>query len=219
MAIGLRASGSTTWDVNATSQVVTKPAASATGDVMVMAIGANMTGPAPLPTGWTSIGTVTLTGACLTLGYRVAQAGDTSWTVTPGGGAQQFGGVLQTFTGVDNVTPIDATGSAASQASGTSITVPAVTVVGSGAWHLIGHASTGSGNPTATGFTVLKDAQANEAAALLYNQTPKSAGSTGTTAVAYSSGGAAALPFTLAPAAAAGESSELIAARVCCSVP
>lgn len=203
MAIAVRGTGSTTWDVNASSQVVTKPAGVVTGDLMVMVIGANMSSPVALPTGWTSVGTATLTGACLTVGYRLAQAGDTTWTVTPGGGAQQFGGVLQTFSGVDSTTPIDATGSAATTASASSLAAPAVTVVTANAWELIGFASTSTGNPTATGFTVLKDAQTNEAAALLYNTTPKSTGSTGTVTVSFGSGGTALLPFAIRPAAAA----------------
>lgn len=203
MAIGLRASGSVTYDANAASQTVTKPAGTATGDVAIMAVGINFTTVAT-PTGWTLVGSIVLTNATTFVFSRVIQAGDTTWTLTPGGGAQQFGVAFQTFTGVDNTTPIDATGTANSSASGTTIATNAVTIATDQAWHLIG-VGTFNGGGSATGFTALTNgaSPANEGAALLYNQTPKSVGSTGTVTVTTTTGAKSAVPFALRPAAGA----------------
>jgi hypothetical protein len=202
LAIGLRSTGTFSFDVNAASANLIAPAGAVAGDVMILSVGLNPTACAT-PAGWTAVGSITLAGASTFVFRRTFVAGDTTWTLTPGGGAQQFGGTIVTFTGVDNVTPIDATGTANSSASGTTITTNLVTVVTDQAWHLIGVGAANAGTYSATGFTVFQNGAtpANEVGGLLYNQTPKSTGSTGTVVVTTGSGGKSAVPFALRPAA------------------
>lgn len=208
MAIAVRASGSTTWDeIGTQTTTVSRPSGTQAGDLMVAAWTYEGSTTPATPTGWTAVatgvGNATNKGACF---YRVAQAGDVSWTFDAGS-AVDHGGVLQTFSGVNTTTPIDATGTTSTNTGLGALTANAVTVATDQSWHLIASGAWNPGNFTATGFTVVDNggAFANEAAALLYNTTPKSVGSTGTVSVACSgtTGGQVLtdIPFALRPVA------------------
>lgn len=213
MAIGIRASGSVTYDVHQpSSTVITKPAAAAAGDVAILLLSYGWaTGAArsmSLTAGWTGI--AINVGSTGTLGertdayYRVIQAGDTTWTATPSVTGIDLGITFIAFTGVDNTTPIDATGTTATNSASNTITAPLVTVVTNQSWELIGIGSYMGGGCTATGFTEFANAGSNEYAGVLYNTTPKSTGSTGTvvvtTAASATGNVMSAIPFALRPA-------------------
>lgn len=220
MAIGVRASGSVIYDVAAASQTVTKPSGTTTSDVMIMAasIGWGALGGATIitPTGWTAIasnvgGSGTNTEVTSAF-YRVFQSGDASWPLTvsnPNGASISLGIALQTFTGVDTTTPIDATGTTSTSTGSATVTAQAVTIATANAWELIAAGTWQNAAMSATGFTALNNgnAAANEQVCLLYNQTPKSVGATGTVTV---NGGSAtgnsmsAIPFALRPAGGGG---------------
>jgi hypothetical protein len=211
MAIAVRSSGSTTWDILGTSRSVSRPAGTQDGDLMVVSLSFGWSSGGPFtssaPAGWTAVGeNVGGSGASNTqrcsVYYRVAQPGDASWTFTQSG-ANWFGGALQTFSGVDPATPIDATGTASTNSGSATISANAVTVATANAWELIGTcAFTGPSN-SATGFTTLGNAGGESYAALLYNTTPLSTGSTGAVTVTNSLGASgqtlAAIPFAIRP--------------------
>jgi hypothetical protein len=201
MAIALRASGSVTYDVASSSQIVTIPAGVQTGDLMIVAwsntsVGATLTP----PSGWTSIALAASgSGMKLQTCYRVAQAGDTTWTFTATGGNATTGIALLTFTGQDPTTPIDVAGVGVGVASG-SATAGAITIVTANAWELITYAGNPGGAASATSFTDLSNTAATVEADVLYNTTPKSTGSTGTVVVSGFAGPKAILPFAIRPA-------------------
>jgi hypothetical protein len=210
MAIASRAASS--GDIVGTSTVtLTKPTGTAATDVLVVSfVGAGPGGPGTVtpPAGWTAIasnvGSGDVRGACYwalgsvtALAFTRSVAGDTGWACVA-------------FTGVDNTTPIDATGTTSTVSAATTITANAVTVVTSNSWHLIAFGAFNAGTATATGFTVAGNggAGANQPGDLLYNTTPKSTGSTGTVSCARSGVATGqiltAIPFALRPAGAAG---------------
>ena len=63
--------------------------------------------------------------------------------------------VLQSFSGINTSSPIDATGTASTSSAVNTITANNVTAVNSGAWELIGVAEATASNVTATKFTGL----------------------------------------------------------------
>jgi hypothetical protein len=201
-------SGSTTVDTSnangTTSITVTKPTGSTTGDLMIATITIEWgtgAGTITTPTGWTLVGS-TSTGTQVTSCFqRLFQTGDTSWSFpyTAGAGTHSIGVCFQTFTGCDTGTPIDATGTASNNTSGTTITANAVTVATANAWELIALGCSTTGNASATGFTALNNAGSNEQSSLLYNQTPKSTGSTGTVSCTIGGGGGMCIPFAIRP--------------------
>jgi hypothetical protein len=225
MAIGVRASGSAVYDTALASgsptTTVTKPAAAAAGDVaiVVQSMGWGGQGPfsAVTPAGWTAIatdvGSSSATSAQRTSAfYRVLQAGDSTWAfgrTTANSQSVDIGIVFLAFTGVDNTTPIDATGTTATNTGSATISAPAVTIATANAWHCIAMGCWNGGAASATGFTDLPNANpaTHEQADLLYNQTPKSAGSTGAVTVtqgAASGNQLSAIPFALRPAGGGG---------------
>ena len=111
--------------------------------------------------------------------------------------------VLQSFSGINTSSPIDATGTASTSSAVNTITANSVTAVNSGAWELIGVAEATASNVTATKFTGLSPS--GYGATLLYDTTALNPGATG--AVTVTGGGTAAnnalvaIPFTIAPAA------------------
>lgn len=142
---------------------------------------------------------------------------NTNLTFTKSGSVVDVGWVCLGFTGVDNTTPIDATGTTSSNTgtSGTvSLTVNAVTVATSQAWEVFCYTPWNSGTitvtPTAT-FNNVVNAAANEQANCFYNPTALGTGSTGTVATSIPFGsatqGVAAMPFALRPAGGAAATS------------
>jgi hypothetical protein len=189
VAIGVNASTSS-GDIASTTATttITKPAGTASTDVLVVTFGTDIGGIAAAivtaPSGWTAI--------------------NTALAVTNGNSNVR----LAAFWALDNTTPIDATAAPNSSSSATTLTTNAVTVATSGAWHCIpcidwnGSAT----DMSAPGFTTKQNASAQANATLLYNATSKPAGSTGTVVVTSVSSATgqiiAAMPFALRPAGA-----------------
>ena len=222
-AIGVNSATNATGDIASvtTTTTITKPTGTASTDVLVVTFG-NDKGSSggsvfttSAPSGWTAIytsfqvtssnNTIRLTGfwalgSVSNLGFTNSSTGD------------QQGWVCVGFTGVDNTTPIDATGTTNSSTGATSLTTNAVTIATDQSWHLIAFASWLGGTNSATGFTARQNATpaTNADATLLYNTTPKSVGSTGTVAVSSSSSATGQIilgaPFALRPAAGAAAS-------------
>jgi hypothetical protein len=208
MALAIRANGTATRDATGTG-TLTKPTGALAGDLLVISLSWDATGTLTAPAGWTAlatnVGNATMKGAAY---YRVVQAGDASWSWTVSG-TPAVGWVVQTFSGEDTTTPIDATGTTSTNTGAASLVANAVTVVTSQAIEVIANGAwNGSTVFTATGFTAVNNgATANQPASLLYNLTGKATGSTGT--VTCTGSGSAtgqiltAIPFALRPAAGA----------------
>jgi hypothetical protein len=190
---------------------VTKPTGITPGstDRLVLVTGCgdpSAAGSYTAPAGWTSIGSVLNAG---TASQHISvqawhAAGDVAnLAFTKSGSATDVGWVMLCFSGVDTTTPIDATGTANSNTGAATLTTNAVTIATDQAWHCIAFADWLSGTFSATGFTNAESPLTNESAALLYNTTPKSTGSTGTVVVTSSAASSgqvlAGVPFALRP--------------------
>lgn len=225
MAIGFRAFSS--GDVHnpnagaAGNVVLSKPTGFASTDILIASFGggrgtASSWLAVTAPAGWTRVGaaqvqgTVTAQSVGLDVFWALGSVASVTFTNAAFGGTYDLGWVCLAFTGVDNTTPIDATGTGNAATGAASITSNAVTVVTSQAWHAAGLASWIGGTWSATGFTLKQNAGVNEDASAAYNVTPKSVGSTGT--VSFSTTGGAtgqilcAQPFALRPSGAAATS-------------
>lgn len=231
MAIAFRAPSSGDVHAPGATVAITKPAGTAGTDILVAFFGSGTgsggtSGSFTAPAGWTAI------SAAATANLGAAQAinlagfwslgSNTNLTFTKTGTVADMGWVCLGFTGVDNTTPIDAVGTTNSSTGATTLTTNAVTVATSGAWHVIGFADWLGGTYSATGFTNVENAAANEAAGCLYNPTPKSTGSTGTVVVTSSAASSgqllAGMPFALRPAAGGGSTAVLAAGSQASSV-
>jgi hypothetical protein len=185
-----------------------KPTGTVSTDVLILAMcvsnNGSATGSYTAPSGWTSVGNVTSTGNVIRVDVWWALGSVASTTFTKSGTVNAYGLVMAAFAGVDNTTPIDATGTANSNTGSATLTVNAVTIVTDQAWELIGTSDWNGGTFSATGFTVSASATTGEETALLYNTTPKSTGSTGTVTLNDSASASAqslcAVPFALRPA-------------------
>lgn len=216
MAIGIRASGNVNYDkagaTNTTvSQTVTKPAASATGDLMIAAVTAfaSNTGGATsvaTPAGWTLIGSVQPDSTtALSAIYRIVQSGDTTWTFTVNstgtGGIANIGVQLQTYTGTSATQP-DATGTPNSNTGQGVITSGSVTIANVNSWEIL-VVLTGNSPASVPSWTFLASAGVNSALACVgQSSTPLSTGPTGTFSVNGGSGSGNILgcvPFSIAP--------------------
>jgi hypothetical protein len=135
-----------------------------------------------------------------------AHVANLSFTIDSGTG--DMGWVCAAYTGVDNTTPIDATGTTGTNTNSGTIVANLVTVATANAWELIASIAWQSGAWSATGFTSADNGSAaNQQAVILYNTTPKSTGSTGTVTVTNAGTASGqhliAIPFALRPAAVA----------------
>ncbi len=200
----------------AATTTITLPSGTAATDVVVVCFGtdnnAATTTTVTAPAGWTRID-VTVAGSNGTtrvkqdVFWALGNVSNLGFTNSNTGATFQQGWVCLGWTGVDNTTPIDATGTSNTNASAANITTNAVTVATDQAWHVIAVTDwLGKVAYTATSFTEKNNAAANAAAAILYNTTPKSVGSTGTVVVNNSDGTTTgeilnATPFALRPAA------------------
>lgn len=218
MAIGFRTNSSNDVHAPGATVAITKPAGTASTDVLVafFASGVGTGGTAgswTAPAGWTAINTAvaaSLGGSnAINLAGYWSLGSNANLTFTRTGTVGDLGWVNLGFTGVDNTTPVDATGTTNSSTGSTTLTTNAVTVATANAWHLIGFADWFGGTYSATGFTSVENSAANEAAACLYNPTPKSVGSTGTVVVTSTGTTAGqilvAMPFALRPAGGAAD--------------
>ena len=111
---------------------ISKPAGTATADVMIASISVTpSTVTITPPVGWTLVRQVTqgsATSSKLATYYRVAGVGEPAsffWTFSGGSHSGVVGGIMS-FSGVDNVTPIDAEAGNAT-ASATTHTAPSIT--------------------------------------------------------------------------------------------
>lgn len=220
MAIGFRASSNSgASNVSAATVAITLPAGVQATDIVVVTFAyANTTkgslGSWSPPSGWAAAAP-----AATPIANSTQDASEQSFwalgsvanlTFTRVGTVDFLGWTCAAFTGVDNTTPIDATGTDNGGTGSSALVVNAVTVVTDQAWELIGFTNNDGGATTATGFAVV----ANYVSRLLYNTTPKSVGSTGT--VSVSVGGSSgnlkvARPFALRPAGSGSVSGSLTA--------
>jgi hypothetical protein len=192
---------------------ITKPTGTASTDILIICLGEGWASGSAMtvtaPSGWTSVGNLTagsnprnIRCACF---WSLGSNTNLGFTVT-NGSTNTLGWVCVGFTGVDNTTPIDATGTTNSSTAASSLTTNAVTVVTDQAWHVIAAGDWLGKIPfTATSFTEKNNAGVNESAMILYNTTPKGTGSTGTVVINDSDGTAtsqviAGIPFALRPA-------------------
>lgn len=213
--IGVRASGSGTFDVAigaaSGSTTVTIPSGTQPGDLMIASVCVGWitsAGTITTPSGWTAVEATVVAGfgTLSAVFWRIAQAGDSTWSfpIVGGTGNGFIGVALQSFTGCDQTNPIDSTGTGSSNTGSNTITANAVTVAFANSWELIGLAQDNTGTASATGFTVLSNAGSAAQVALLYNATPKATGSTGTVTVTGGGGASgnelACTPFAIRPA-------------------
>lgn len=213
MAIGYRQKSSADLGSPGATQAVTLPTGTVSGDIVVAVLGSGRASAAcgswTAPAGWTAVGSLLdqANGAShISLQVWRAAGSIANLTFTKVGTVASLGWLLASFTGVDTTTPIDATGTAnSSVTSVATLTTNAVTVATSQAWHCIAFGDWLGGTFSATGFTNQENAAVNESAALLYNTTAKSTGSTGTVVVTSSAATTAqaliGVPFALRPAA------------------
>ena len=158
------------------------------------------------PSGWTSINTQITQFAGGGVGVHMwwCLGNNANLTFTKSGAVTWYGATIAAFSGVNTTTPIDATGTQNSNTGASSLTVNSVTIATNNAWEIFGCADWLDGTFTATGFTVSQTFGASGACCgLLYNQTPKSTGSTGTVTLNDSAGTSGQLiiasPFALRP--------------------
>lgn len=161
MTIAFRAAG-TVLETTSTNATLAKPAGLAVGDVMTAHWNAD-TNPTvtTVPTGWTAGAGPTLDGATSTNTaasyWKVADSTDTAatdwtWVLSL---SVPISGVVLAFTGVDNTTPMDATGTSLANASSTTINATGLTTVTDNAWLIwVGALNSGTFQPTVpAGYT------------------------------------------------------------------
>lgn len=206
----------TSGDIASTTATttITTPTGSAATDVLIAVFGDDVAGGTQntpsAPAGWTLIGAqVTATSGVNHIGVTAfwALGNVSNKGFTNNHTAGQQGWVCAAFSGVDNTTPIDVTGTGTTSTGASSVTANAVTIATANAWEVIAACDwLGKVGFTATSFTETHNTAANASVSFLYNTTPKSTGSTGTVVVNNSDGTTASeimacLPFALRPAA------------------
>lgn len=215
MAIGHRADSSGDLNAPGGTTTITKPGSTASTDVLIaqfLSTRNSTTNPnvVTAPAGWTQIGSA-VTGndgtneLSLYVFWALGSVSGLGFTNSQTSGLKQAW-VCSAFTGVDNTTPIDSTATGNTGSAG--VTTNAVTIVNTGAWHLIAAGDLNNHDLTASGFTGASNgpSASNASCTLFYNTTPKTAGDTptGHPSISVSDPGdvVAAQPFALAPASA-----------------
>lgn len=191
--------------------VITKPTGWAATDYFILCVGqSGAAGAYTAATDWTLIGQVLSAGSNIVTGQVFGAFGSTSnlsFTHT-GNNANTAGWLCTAFTGVDQTTPVDVTGTPGSVA-GTSLAASSLTIVTAGAIKVISVFDYWCGTMSASGMTGVANAAnfssvINESAALLYDLTSLATGATGTTTVSDSDSTAGqeliVVPFALRPA-------------------
>lgn len=213
MAIGFRQFSSGDVHLPGTTVTITKPAGTASTDILVAFFGsgrgaAGVVGTWTAPAGWTAIAAnvqVTASNHIDLAGFW-ASGSVAGLGFSRSGTVDDMGWVCLGFTGVNGTTPVDATGTTNSATGSASIVANAVTVATDQAWHVVGLTSWAGGTWSATGFTLKQNADVNQDVTCAYNPTPKSVGSTGTATFTTTGGSSgqllAAMPFALRPAPA-----------------
>jgi hypothetical protein len=204
MAIAFRQKSSADLTATGTTSI-TKPTGFASTDILICQFGFGGARTYTAPAGWTAIATqvgdATIRGSCW---WALGSVANLSFTIDSGTG--DMGWVCAAYTGVDNTTPIDATGTTGTNTNSGTIVANLVTVATANAWELIASIAWQSGAWSATGFTSADNGSAaNQQATILYNTTPKSTGSTGTVTVTNAGTASGqhliAIPFALRPVA------------------
>jgi hypothetical protein len=207
MAIAFRAK--VTGDVHfpASPVTITKPAGTVATDVLVAVFAFRGGDTITAPTGWTAVatgaGNATFLQSCWWALGSVAALGFTYSKP----GADDVGWICSAFSGVDNTTPVDATGTTSTSTAALTVTANAVTVATANAYHLIAFSPWNAGTLSATGFTLVDNSPVtNQQVGLLYKSL-SATGSTGTVTCTVSGSATGqvliAIPFALRPAAAA----------------
>lgn len=213
MSIGFRNSSQADISAPGTTVTISKPSGTASTDILILIFACGRTaggasGTYTSPSGWSAISThFNQTGGG---GTSVDLAG--FWSLGSNAnlgftksGTVDFGGwICLAFTGVDNTTPIDATGTTNNNTGASSLTTNAVTIATSDAWHCIGFTDANDGAFSATNFTNTENNHVNQAAGCLNRRTGLSIGTTGTVSVTSSASSTnqilLAMPFALRPA-------------------
>jgi hypothetical protein len=142
MAIAFQQKAYATATTGFTFTALSEPAGTVSGDFLIALVLVNQTSHIiTRPTGWTNLynlvspastGSVTA-GFCCDVSYiiRGGSAPSLSWTAAAGGTIQYWEGHILGFTGVDNVSPIDANSAAGTTGTGTTAPdPPAATAIG-----------------------------------------------------------------------------------------
>lgn len=131
MAITYRAGNTAS---GTTSCTITKPASTASGDVMYAAIVTD-TGTVTPPSGWTALQTGTNGLGNRLSTFRKVAGGSEPANYAFSGGSGITQGNIDGFIGVDNTTPEDAT-TTIGTGSAATVTFPSITTVTNNAWHM-----------------------------------------------------------------------------------
>jgi hypothetical protein len=183
--------------VNATI-TVNAPTGLADNDVLIATV-AHSGGALTTPAGWTALRTVTGTGVTLAAYRRVASAEPATYTWSLDS-ADTIAVAIAAYTNVDTAAPVD-THDGQANASGTSMTAPAITTTETNAVLLFAGGVAGNVRATAPGsMTELIDTGTGAAAIYLASESLGAAGSTDTrTATLASAAANAAILIALAP--------------------
>lgn len=221
MAIALAASGTPVYDtVAGTTTSVPYPAGITAGDCLILFVARSAT-TITAPAGWTMMGggnISTTGGTCLMLAYKIAvgtESGSLAVTAASGTGHSR----MFRFTGVDQTTPVDVsgTGSTANAATTTLATITTITagacVIGVGT-----NAGAAGGTYTISDGTYTEDddsgaqSGANGRNAAFYHVIKAAAGATGTKTLTHTNARAVGLHAALRPAAGGGTTSITVTA-------
>ena len=169
-AIAVRGTPTTASVTTGTTLTITKPTAVVAGDVMMASIAQYATSSAAASaSGWTAIksGSLSSTSRFGTVLYKIAGASEgSSYTFTLSPSVSGAVGDIVAFSGVDNTTPLDATGSGFATASSTAVGGTAITTTTNNAaailFGMAASTSSGTGGTWggwASGLTELYDNQ------------------------------------------------------------
>ncbi len=220
MAIAFHASGTGTFTnvVNGGSVAPTKPAVS-TNDILIIAFGLNAGTVSPpsitAPTGWTLIGSQITggagsSGAGVSMYWALQSVASLAFTANrPGATTLDVEYVIASFSGVDNVTPIDATGTGTTNSGSATISIATFNTVTDQALEVFGITDwNGSSTFSQASFNILPSGTpATIQGALCYAKNPTTpAGGTGAFTLTDNAGASgnvlAYQQFALRPAAA-----------------
>lgn len=187
---------------------ITSPAGTASTDILVASFAWDNTGglvSLTPPSGWTAVANPVTSGLMRAAAFW-SLGSNTNLTFSLSVRGTDLGWVCGGFTGVDNTTPVDATGTTSTSTGSTSLTVNAVTTVTANAWEIAAISPyTGSSGMASTGWTIQNNGAStvHQEADLAYRALT-SAGSSGTSSFTVSSSSGQqliAIPFALRPVA------------------
>jgi hypothetical protein len=166
------------------TETITKPTVS-TGDILICSFATNAgttAGTVTGPAGWTLIGSaITSTKVWIAVWVALQSVANLGFTANAAVGAADLSWEVASFTGVDNVTPIDATGTGSSNTGANSISVATFNTVTDKSLELFCIANFNGANTfTQASFNILASSPTNCQMALCYAKAATSpAGATG----------------------------------------